>query len=183
MNKNVIVSLKYLIISTLFLGFIYTLAVTAVGHFLFKYKVNGSLIEKEGNIIGSQLIGQKFSDPKFFWGRPSACDHNTYPSSASNYGAINLNLKKTVDDRIRILRQFDPDVKINNIPPELLFASGSGLDPHISQLTAFFQVDRVVRTRHLSESEKTKILSLIKGQSLINVLELNMGVEKVLNGK
>jgi K+-transporting ATPase ATPase C chain len=182
-NKNIIISLKYLVVSTLLFGIAYTFAITAVGHVLFSDKVNGSLIEKNGELIGSRLIGQKFSDPKFFWGRPSACNYGTDPSGASNYGAISEDLKKNVDDRIKSLKQFYPEVRKEEIPPELLLASGSGLDPHISQQTALFQVDRVVKARDLTRVEKEKIVALIQGQPQVNVLELNMGMEKVLNGK
>jgi len=183
MNKNIIISLKYLVISTLLFGVVYTFAMTGVGHVLFNHKVSGSLIEKEGTLIGSKLLGQKFSDPKFFWGRPSASNYDTNPSSASNYGAISKDLKKNVDDRIQNLKQFNPGLKTEDIPPELLLASGSGLDPHISRQTALFQVDRVIRSRGLPESERGKIVALIQGQPLVNVLELNMKMEKVLNGK
>jgi potassium-transporting ATPase KdpC subunit len=174
MSKHIIISLKYLVISTLLFGIVYTLAVTSVGYILFNHKINGSLIEKNGVIIGSELIGQKFSDPKFFWGRPSG---------VSNYGAINKDLKKDVDGRIQNLKQFNPEIKTEEIPPELLFASGSGLDPHISKQTALFQVDRIMKYRELPVSDRDKIIGLIQGQSLINVLELNMKLEKVLNGK
>jgi potassium-transporting ATPase KdpC subunit len=183
MNKNIIISLKYLVASTLLFGLAYTFAITAAGYVLFNHKVNGSLIEKEGVLVGSKLIGQKFSDPKFFWGRPSSCDYGTDPSGASNYGSISTNLKKEVDDRIQNLKQFDPKIKADDIPPELLLASGSGLDPHISQGAALFQVDRVAKARNLTGSKREKVVSLIQGQLIVNVLELNMDLEKVSNGK
>lgn len=183
MNKNIVVSLKYLFLSILLFGFLYTFTITVIGHVLFNYKTSGSLIEKDKQIIGSKLIGQRFSDPKFFWGRPSASNYNANPSSASNYGVISTNLKKEVDNRIEILKQFSPNIKIEKIPPELLFASSSGLDPHISKQTALFQVNRVMKIRHLSEPESKKILDLINGHEIVNVLELNIELEKVLNGK
>jgi len=183
MNKNIIISLKYLVVSILLFGLMYTLVITAIGHILFNHKVNGSLIEKDGIVIGSRLIEQKFSAPKFFWGRPSASNYETVPSGASNYGAISTDLKKQVNDRMQNLKQFDPGLKIQDIPPELLFASGSGLDPDISQQAALFQVDRVVKARSLKEPDRAKIVALIKRQPMVNVLELNLNLEKVLNGK
>jgi len=194
MNKNIIISIKYLIISTLLLGFVYTFAITGVGHVLFKNKVNGSLIENNSVIVGSELIGQKFADPKFFWGRPSASNFETIPSGASNYGAISKSLKKDVDDRVANLKQYYPEIKIEDIPPELLLSSGSGLDPHISPKAALFQVDRIMKARGLPQKEKETIIFLIDkhmekkqinfiGQPRLNVLELNLDLERVFNGK
>ena len=116
------------------------------------------------------------------------------PSGASNYGAISKDLKKAVDDRVDNIRKFYPKIKIEDIPSELLLASGSGLDPHISFNTALFQVDRIMKARKLSKAKKEVIMSLIEkhtrkiqidflGQPRVNVLGLNIEMEKVLNGK
>ena len=194
MGKNFLISLRYLVISTLFFGFIYTISITGIGYIFFKDKAKGSLIEQNGTIIGSKLIQQNFSDPKFFWGRPSATNFETMPSGASNYGAISKDLKKAVDDRVDNIRKFYPKIKIEDIPSELLLASGSGLDPHISFNTALFQVDRIMKARKLSKAKKEVIMSLIEkhtrkiqidflGQPRVNVLGLNIEMEKVLNGK
>ncbi|MCX6112173.1 MAG: potassium-transporting ATPase subunit KdpC [Proteobacteria bacterium] len=194
MGKNFLISLKYLVISTLFFGFIYTFAITGVGYVFFKNKVKGSLIENNGTVIGSRLIQQNFSDPKFFWGRPSASNFETMPSGASNYGAISKDLKKNVDDRVNNIKKFYPNIKIEDIPPELLLASGSGLDPHISLNTALFQVDRIMKARKLPKIKREVILTLINkhtrkiqidflGEPRVNVLGLNIEMEKVLNGK
>ncbi|MEI6080463.1 MAG: potassium-transporting ATPase subunit KdpC, partial [bacterium] len=185
---------RYLAISTLFLGLVYTAVITGIGDVLFSHKVKGSIITNNGVVVGSKLIGQRFSDPKFFWGRPSASNFETIPSGASNYGAISKNLKKDVDQRIKDLVQFDPAIKVEDIPAELLLSSGSGLDPHISPKAALFQVSRIAKARRLSDEQKNKIAAMVLGyaeeakagflgQPRVNVLELNMAMEKVLNGK
>ena len=194
MKKDVLISLKYLAISTVVLGFIYTMAITGIGDVLFSNKVKGSIIESNGVVIGSKLIGQKFTDPKFFWGRPSASNYNAVPSGASNYGAISKNLKKDVAQRINDLIKSDPNIKAEEIPADLLLSSGSGLDPHRRPKTALSQVSRVAKARKLSDAQKGRIIALINehtekaqvgflGQPRVNVLELNIDMEKVLNGK
>ena len=186
MNKNIIVSIKYLILSILLFGFAYTLFITGIGYVFFRDKVTGSIIESNGSIIGSRSIGQKFSDPKFFFPRPSVCDYGTLPSSASNYGATSIELKKDVDNRIKELGK--------DAPAELLFASGSGLDPDISPQGALFQVDRISKARRLSATDKEKLIAMVRehieqphfkflGSARVNVLELNIDMEKVFDGK
>jgi len=186
MTKNILISLKYLLVSIIIFGVFYTLFITGIGYVFFRDKINGSVIEKDGVVIGSSLIAQKFQDPKFFHPRPSACDYGTMPSSASNYGALNPELKKEVDSRIKELGA--------DAPAELLFTSGSGLDPHIRPATALFQIDRILTARALPVSERSKLVDLIKehtekpqlrflGPNRVNVLELNLAMEKVFNGK
>jgi len=186
MNKNMLISIKYLIISIILFGGLYTFSITGIGYLFFKDKVTGSIIKNNGVAIGSSLIAQKFQNPKFFQPRPSACDYGTLPSGATNYGALNPDLKKDVDNRIKELGA--------DVPAELLFASGSGLDPHIRSETAIFQIDRILKARNLPTSEKAKLVDLIKehtekpqirflGPNRVNVLELNLALEKVFNGK
>jgi potassium-transporting ATPase KdpC subunit len=186
MNKNIIISIKYLILSILLFGFAYTFFITGIGYVFFKNKVTGSIIESNSSIVGSKLIGQKFSDPKFFFPRPSAGDYGTLPSSASNYGVTSSELKKDVDSRIKELGK--------DAPCELLFASGSGLDPDISLEGAMFQVDRISKERQLSSSDKAKLIAIVQkhieqpqfkflGSTRVNVLELNMDIKKVFDGK
>ena len=186
MNKNILISIKYVVLSILLFGFAYTFFITGIGYVFFRSKVTGSIIEHNGIVIGSRSIAQKFKDPKFFVPRPSTCDYGTMPSSASNYGVTSSELKKDVDSRIKELG--------DNAPAELLFASGSGLDPDISPQGALFQVERVSKARALSASDKKRLIAMVQehteqpqlkflGPSRVNVLELNMDMEKVFDGK
>jgi len=186
MNKNFIISIKYLLLSTLIFGLLYTFLITGIGHVLFKHKATGSIIRSNGTVLGSALIAQKFSDPKFFWGRPSAGGYETIPSSASNYGATSKDLKKNIDDRFNELKKFYPELTIESTPPELLLASGSGLDPDINPQTAIFQIDRIMKVRALPVDKKETLVDLVKkhtNKKLVNVLELNLDLERLLNGK
>ena len=186
MKSNIIISLKYLFLSTIVFGFLYTGVITIIGKTFFKEKANGSLITKKNIVIGSKLIAQEFKDPKFFWGRPSAANFANIPSGASNYGAINKKLKDDIDSRISSWKAYYPNIKQEDIPAELLMSSASGLDPHISINAALFQVDRIIKVRNISENKnvKSKILKLIyahQEQSMINVLQLNLALEQLFN--
>ena len=145
---------------------------------------------KDGKILGSELIGQKFDSTIYFWSRPSAIGYNPIPSGASNYGPTSDILKKQVTAR-RILFATKNSIKdITGVPKEMIFASGSGLDPHISPEAAVLQVQRVATARNFNETQKQKLLRLIRdktdepqfflfGEPRINVFELNLAVDNI----
>jgi len=180
-------SLMSLLLFTVLTGLIYPLAVTGLAQAIFPSQANGSVITKNGKAVGSSLLGQQFEDPKYFWGRLSATGpypYNGAASSGSNLGQNNPALMTAVQARIDALRKADPgnDAKI---PVDLVTASGSGLDPHISQAAAEYQLNRVAKTRGL---EQTSVRTLIAkhtqgrwigliGEPVVNVLELNLALD------
>lgn len=137
---------------TVITGVIYPLVVTGIAQVVFPSQANGSLVIVDGKAVGSDLIGQQFDDPKYFWGRLSAAGYNAAASSGSNYGPMNPALLDAVQIRIDALKQADPENTLP-IPVDLVTASGSGLDPHISVAAALYQVSRVAAARGLSEAE------------------------------
>jgi len=173
-------------------GFAYPLVVTGFAQMLFPHQANGSLIEKNGTVVGSELIGQPFSDPKYFWGRISATpgfEYNASASSGSNLGPDNPALIDMVKARIDALRAADPN-NTSPIPSDLVTASGSGLDPHISVEAAYYQMPRVARDRNLTQGE---VMALIEsctqdrslgllGEKGVNVLELNLALDSYAPG-
>jgi K+-transporting ATPase ATPase C chain len=190
MKTQTKIALKFLLVMTILTGVIYPLVMTGLAQLTYPSKANGSLIMKDGKIIGSELIGQKFDSSIYFWSRPSAIGYNPIPSGASNYGPTSDTLKKLVTAR-RILF-----AKMNSLsnplltPKEMAFASGSGLDPHISPGTALMQVDRIAMARHFDSSQNAKLLKKIKeltedhqffclGEQRINVLVLNLELDKI----
>jgi K+-transporting ATPase ATPase C chain len=190
MKTQTRIALKFLLVMTILTGIIYPLLMTGLAQLGFPSRANGSLIIKDGKIIGSELIGQKFDNSVYFWSRPSATGYNPIPSGASNYGPTSDTLKKQVAAR-RILF-----AKMNSLsdplltPKEMAFASGSGLDPHISPEAALMQVDRIAVARHYDNSQKERLLKKIKdlteepqilflGEQRINVLILNLELDKI----
>ena len=185
MIRNAFMSL---LLFTVLFGLIYPLAITGLAQALFPRQANGSMIEKNGQLIGSALIGQQFNDPKYFWGRLSATTpypYNGGSSSGSNLGPNNPGLMKAAQSRIDALRIADPGNE-SMIPVDLVTASASGLDPHISLAAAEYQIKRVARTREIDESvvhtliEKHadgRWLGLI-GEPSVNVLMLNLALDE-----
>jgi potassium-transporting ATPase KdpC subunit len=182
-------ALSLLALMTVFLGIVYPLVITGVVGVAFPRQAAGSLIYQDGKLIGSSLIGQSFSDPKYFWGRPSATTpqpYNGLASSGSNLGPLNPALLDAVKANAKALRDADPDNQ-QSIPVDLVTASASGLDPDISLAAAEYQAARVARARHL---ELARVEALIKthqrerlfgliGERRINVLELNLALDAV----
>lgn len=168
-------------------GIIYPLAITGVAQLLFARSANGSLIERAGKPLGSELIGQAFSDPKYFWSRPSATApfaDNSAASTGSNLGPTNPTLKDAVKQRVDALRAADPGNPAP-VPVDLVTASGSGLDPHISPAAANYQVDRVARTRGLAPAQVAALVNQategrqygLLGEPRVNVLKLNLALD------
>ena len=184
--KHLRAAIVVLILLTGITGLLYPLVVTGIAQLIFPGKANGSLIQKDGKSLGSDLIGQPFSDPKYFWSRPSATGpfaYNAGASSGSNYGPLNPALLDAVQKRIADLKDADPQ-NDKPIPVDLVTASGSGLDPHISVAAALYQLPRVARNRGVSEE---KIRSLVDqytegrqlgllGEPRVNVLKLNLAL-------
>lgn len=190
MKTQTIIALKFLLAMTILTGIVYPLFMTGVAQLCFPAKANGSLIMKDGKIIGSELIGQKFDSSIYFWSRPSAIDYNPIPSGASNYGPTSDTLKKQVAARRISFAIKNSITDINDIPKEMVFASGSGLDPHISPDAALLQLDRVATARKLNEDQKQKVRQLIKdktegpqyfifGEPRINVFKLNLTLDNI----
>jgi K+-transporting ATPase ATPase C chain len=180
-------AVSLLALMTVLLGIVYPLVITGVAKVAFSRQAGGSLIYQNGKLIGSTLIGQSFSDPKYFWGRPSATSpqpYNGLASSGSNLGPLNPALLDGVKANVKALHDADPDNRLP-IPVDLVSASASGLDPQISPAAAHYQAARVARARNLPleqvESvirahERGRLLGFI-GESRINVLEANLALD------
>jgi K+-transporting ATPase ATPase C chain len=151
---------------------------------VFPHQANGSLIMADGKAVGSELIGQQFDDPSYFWGRLSAAGYNAAASSGSNYGPMNPALIDSVQARIDALKAADPENTLP-IPVDLVTASGSGLDPHISVAAALYQVHRVASARGLNEADIQSLVDQYTegrqfgflGEPTVNVLELNLALD------
>lgn len=170
-------------------GAAYPLAVTGIAQALFPHQANGSLVREGGQAIGSELIGQPFNDPRYFWGRPSATEpypYNARASSGSNLGPGNPALRDSVRSRVAALRDADPG-NTQPVPVDLVTASGSGLDPHVSVAAALYQVSRVARARGLSENQVELLVRQsveerqfgVLGEARINLLNLNLVLDRV----
>jgi K+-transporting ATPase ATPase C chain len=168
-------------------GIVYPALVTLVAHAAFSEQASGSLVRVDGKLVGSRLIGQPFSSPRYFWGRPSATGpipYNGAASSGSNQGPLNPALVAAVENRVAALRAADPG-NARPVPVDLVTASGSGLDPHISIAAAEYQVPRVARERGLPEEEVRRLLLDatqgrtigVLGEPRVNVLELNLALD------
>jgi K+-transporting ATPase ATPase C chain len=190
MKKQTIIALKFLLFMTVLTGVIYPVFMTGVAQIVFPANANGSLVMKDGKIIGSELIGQKFDSSIYFWPRPSAIDYNPIPSGASNLGPTSDKLKKQVAERRKLFVTNNSILDTSAIPKEMLFASASGLDPHISPEAALLQLKRVAMARNLNETQKQKVEQLIKnktqepqfflfGEPRINVFELNLALDSI----
>ena len=186
--KNLIrPAVSLFVVLTVTTGILYPLIVTGIAKVAFPDAANGSLIVKGGKPVGSRLIGQNFSDPRYFWGRPSATSPMPYNASASggsNQGPLNPALSEAVKGRVEALKAADPG-NTRTVPADLVSASASGLDPQISPAAADYQVDRVARARHLDPAVVKAMVARyteerqwgIFGEPRINVLELNLALD------
>jgi K+-transporting ATPase ATPase C chain len=195
MRAQIRPAIMALLIFTVLMGVVYPSVVTGIAQLLFPHQANGSLIVKDGKPLGSELIGQSFDDPKYFWGRLSATGDFPYnafnadtltASSGSNYGPSNPALIAAVQARIDALKAADPG-NTQPIPVDLVTASGSGLDPHISVAAALYQVPRVARARGMSESAVRALVDQytvgrqfgLLGEPRLNVLKLNLALDGI----
>ena len=186
--SEILPALRMLAVLTLLTGIVYPLLMTGLAQVAFPHAARGSLIVVDGKTLGSELIGQPFDDPKYFWSRPSATSPQPYngaSSGASNQGARNPALADAVKDRIKALRDVDPDNKAP-IPVDLVTASASGLDPHVSVAAAQYQIARVAKARGLatdkvrslvSEHTEGRTLGLL-GEPRVNVLRINLALDR-----
>ena len=184
--KHIYPAVTLTIVLTVLLGIIYPFVVTGLSELLFKEKARGSLIEREGKVIGSRLIGQPFKSAGYFHSRPSAAGsgYDATASSGTNLGPTSkLLFEEQVRERSKQLRTENPNMEI---PIDLITSSGSGLDPHISPAAAEFQILRVARERRMSEDEVRRLVSRhtegrqfgVLGEPRINVLELNLALDE-----
>jgi potassium-transporting ATPase KdpC subunit len=180
-------ALTLFVLLTVLTGLVYPLIVTGLARLLFPARAGGSILVRDGHAVGSVLIGQSFSDPRHFWGRPSATTPQPYngtASTGSNLGPLNPALLDAVKQRLEALRAADPGNEAP-VPVDLVTASGSGLDPQISVAAAYYQVARVARARGLPEAQVRALIAAhtegrllgVLGEPRVNVLELNLALD------
>jgi K+-transporting ATPase ATPase C chain len=186
MKKNLITAILYTVVTTVLLGLVYPLVVTGIAQLLFKDKANGQLITKNGVVIGSRIIAQPFTGPQYFHPRPSAAGTNGYDATSSggtNWGPTNQKLIDRVKGDVSSLQAENPG---KSVPVDLVTASGSGLDPHVTPAAAAFQVPRIAKARGIAEGDLRKLVAQhtegrqfgFLGEPRINVLELNLALDE-----
>jgi len=194
MKKEIVLSLKMLLLMTLITGIIYPLFITAIGQIFFSDKADGSLYIKDGKVRGSFLLGQNFTDSTYFHSRPSAINYNPMPSGASNLGLTSKLLHEQLNERKSNFLLTNMLDSTKEVPAEMLFASASGVDPHISKQAAYFQVPRIAKARSLNEIQINKIYKIVDslteypqfgflGNEVVNVLKLNIKLDLLKTGK
>jgi K+-transporting ATPase ATPase C chain len=184
MKKNLLISVSFTLVTTVMFGILYPLGITGLAQLLFPHRANGQLLEKNGKIVGSRIIGQTFTEPGYFRSRPSSAGtgYDATSSSGSNLGPTN----KTLIDRVKAdVQKAQLENPSTPVPVDLVTASGSGLDPEISPAAAEFQVPRVARERNISEAEVRAVVQRftkdrefgVLGEPRVNVLELNLELD------
>lgn len=188
---------KFILVFTLICGLIYPTFITGISQILFNNKANGSIIEIEGKAYGSTLLAQEFSGNEYMWGRVMNIDTTTYKnedgeilmySTPSNLSPASDEYEKIIEERVNKIKESNPDKKDEAIPVDLVTASGSGLDPHISLEAAEYQVDRIAKSRNISNEEVENIIDKytkgrafgILGEETVNVLEVNLALDGIL---
>jgi len=190
MKNQTIIAIKALAFFTVLTGIAYPLLITGVAQLAFNSKANGSIAYHNGKAIGSTLIGQNFTSDRNFWPRPSAVDYNPESSGASNLGPTSAKLRKMTNERRLAFIQKNGLPANTLVPAEMVTASGSGLDPHISPQAALLQVDRIAKARRLNSEQKQQVVALIDqlsvkdnlltlGDSRVNVFELNLKINQL----
>ncbi len=179
-----------LLVMTIFTGIIYPLAMTGIAQIIFPNQANGSMIKINGKLVGSRLIGQNFTSDRYFWPRPSAIGYNPLPSGGSNYGPTSDTLKDLVEMRRKEFIRLNGLPSNTRVPPDMLYASGSGLDPDISPEAAELQIGRVARARGFDLAQTARLRKLVQshiqepqlgflGNTRVNVLELNIALDSL----
>jgi K+-transporting ATPase ATPase C chain len=192
MKTQIWIAIKIFFLFTILLGVAYPMTITGIAQIIFPAKANGSLIVQGNRVIGSELIGQKFDTTIYFSSRPSATDYSSLPSGGSNLGPTSMKLKQLVTDRKTQFIEFNQLAESEVVPSEMLFASASGLDPHITPKAALLQVERIAQARKLDNSQKQQLLNsiaeltespqfLFLGEIRINVLNLNRSLDEINN--
>jgi potassium-transporting ATPase KdpC subunit len=187
MKSQIRPALTLFVLLTLLTGAVYPALVTLVAQGVFPHQANGSVLTNGNKSVGSELIGQPFDDPHYFWGRPSATDsveYNAALSTGSNRGPTNPDLLKDVADRVKAKREAHPD-QAGPVPVDLVTASASGLDPHISPAAAEYQVTRVAKARNRTVAEIRSLVAAhaegrtfgLLGEPRVNVLQLNLALD------
>lgn len=187
MKKYIMTSIRLTVVLMVLLCVIYPLIVAFAGGFS-KGKGGGEKITKNGKLVGYALLGQSFTKPEYFWGRPSAVGYNAAGSAGSNKGPSNSDYLKQVSDRIDTLLKYNPGLKKSEIPAEMVTASGSGLDPNISEQGAIIQIKRIAAYRKLDERKVAELvvkhtegplLGMFGPASTVNVLKLNLALDEL----
>jgi K+-transporting ATPase ATPase C chain len=190
MKRQIITGLKFLVLMTILTGLAYPGLVTIITSVISHNKAQGSLVINNGVIIGSKLIGQNFDSHKYFWSRPSGNNYNPLPSGASNLGPLNPVLIKNITQKEKDFAQANKINEDLNIPPEMVTASASGLDPHISPTAALLQISRIAEARGMDTEEQDKLINLVNdmtedrqfsflGEPVINVFLLNLRLDSL----
>ncbi len=182
-------ALRITLVLTFITGIAYPLAVTGFARVFYSGKAAGSFVESGGATVGSELIGQSFRAPRYFWGRPSAIGYNPLPSGGSNLSPVSLALQKQAADNTAAFLAANPGAAGRPVPAEMVFASASGLDPHITPEAALAQVERVAAARGFDSGREKELVSLVAslterrdlgflGENRVNVLKLNLSLDQ-----
>ncbi len=190
MKKQIWIACKLTLFMSILTGLIYPLCITGIAQTIFVKEANGSLIVRDNKVMGSALIGQKFDSTGYFWSRPSACDYQTLPSGASNFSPTSARLKKLYEQRKVCFIKKNHLKPGSEVPSDMLFASASGIDPHISAEAARLQIMRICKERKFNTVQTQKLVELVEnsiesrqcfflGEPRVNVLVLNVKLDQL----